>query len=73
MRKIGGQFTGVSIIFETVPQSIASERASFLKINDINDISFLERLTVIIVVLYRKGLPAHTIGNSYALNSLLNS
>jgi hypothetical protein len=27
------------------------ERVSFLKINDINDISFLERLTVTIVVL----------------------
>jgi hypothetical protein len=29
---------------------LAKERASFLKINDINDILFLERLTVIIVV-----------------------
>jgi hypothetical protein len=27
------------------------KRASYLKINDINDISFLERLTAIIVVL----------------------
>jgi hypothetical protein len=31
--------------------SLAKEQASFLKINDINDIRFLERLTVIIVVL----------------------
>jgi tRNA splicing ligase len=30
---------------------LANERASFLNMNDINDISFLERLTVIIVVL----------------------
>jgi hypothetical protein len=30
---------------------LTKERASFLKINDINDIHFLERLTVIIVVL----------------------
>jgi hypothetical protein len=30
---------------------LANERASFLKINDINDISYLERLAVIIVVL----------------------
>jgi hypothetical protein len=30
---------------------LAKERASFLKINDINDIPFLERLTIIIVVL----------------------
>jgi hypothetical protein len=40
-------------IFEIEPHSEppAKERASFLKINDINDIFFLERLTVIIVVL----------------------
>jgi hypothetical protein len=30
---------------------IAKERVSFLEIDDINDISFLKRLTVIIVVL----------------------
>jgi hypothetical protein len=40
-------------IFEKVPHSdtLAKTRASFLKVNDINDILFLERLTVIIVVL----------------------
>jgi hypothetical protein len=30
---------------------LANERASFLNVNDINDISFLERLTAIIVVI----------------------
>jgi hypothetical protein len=47
MRKIDGRpFIGVSIIFERLPQSdpVAKERASILKINDINDIHFLERL-----------------------------
>jgi hypothetical protein len=33
---------------------LAKDRASVLKINDSNDISVLERLTVIIVVLWRK-------------------
>jgi hypothetical protein len=33
---------------------LAKGRASLLKINDINGISFLERLTVIIVVIKRK-------------------
>jgi hypothetical protein len=32
----------------------AKERVSFLKVKDINDILFLERLTVIIVVPQRK-------------------
>jgi hypothetical protein len=47
MRKRDGRpFTGVSIIFEIVPHSarFAIEKASFLKINDMNDILFLERL-----------------------------
>jgi hypothetical protein len=40
-------------IFEKVPHSdtLAKERTAFLKVNDINHISFLERLPVIIVVL----------------------
>jgi hypothetical protein len=47
-----GPFTGVSTIFDREPHSdLANERASFLNMNDINDISFLERLTSIIVVL----------------------
>jgi hypothetical protein len=41
MRKRDGQpFTGVSIIFEKVSISLTKGRPSFLKINDINDISF---------------------------------
>jgi hypothetical protein len=41
-KRDGGQFSGVSIIFEIVPHSarLAVEKASFLKIKDINDISF---------------------------------
>jgi hypothetical protein len=40
-------------IFEKVPHSdtLAKERTSFLNVNDIRDISFWERITVIIVVL----------------------
>jgi hypothetical protein len=54
VRKTDGRpFSGVSIIFEIVPHSprLGIKKAPFLMINDINDISFLERLTVIIVVL----------------------
>jgi hypothetical protein len=40
-------------IFEEVPHSdtLAKERASFLNMNDINDISFFECVTVTIVIL----------------------
>jgi hypothetical protein len=41
--------TCVSTIFKREPRSKLAERASFLKINDINDI-FLERLTYIVVL-----------------------
>jgi hypothetical protein len=39
-------------IFEKVPHSstLAKEQASFLKVNDINDISFLGTFVIIIVL-----------------------
>jgi hypothetical protein len=51
-KRDGRRFTGVSTIFEREPHSDPhfNERA-FLNINDINDISYLERPTAIIVVL----------------------
>jgi hypothetical protein len=45
--------TGVSTIFDKshLVTRLANERASFLNMNDINDIAFMERLTASIVVL----------------------
>jgi hypothetical protein len=44
-KREGRPLTGVSTIFDREPHSdLANEQACFLNINDINDISFLDRL-----------------------------